>query len=71
MPTSILGADVQAELDKARTPGFKSVQVGNEVVEIPTPFPSPEDWRDTTMYFLLVDRFNNPSPGSTQKSALG
>jgi len=60
MPTSIMGADVQAELDKARVPGFKSVQVGNHVVEIPSPFPSPEDWRDTIMYFLLVDRFNNP-----------
>ena len=60
MPTSIVGADVQAELDKARTPGFKFVQVGNQVIEIPSPFPSPEDWRDTIMYFLLVDRFNNP-----------
>ena len=60
MPTSIMGADIQAELDKARVPGLKSVQVGNRVVEIPSPFPSPEDWRDTIMYFLLVDRFNNP-----------
>ena len=23
-------------------------------------FPSPEDWRDQVIYFLLVDRFNNP-----------
>jgi len=23
-------------------------------------FPSPEDWRDQIIYFLLVDRFNNP-----------
>lgn len=23
-------------------------------------FPSPEDWRDKWIYFLLVDRFNNP-----------
>jgi glycosidase len=60
MPTSIMGADVQAELDKARVPGFKSVKIGNQIVDIPSPFPSPEDWRDTIMYFLLVDRFNNP-----------
>jgi hypothetical protein len=26
---------------------------------VPTPFPSPEDWRDVWIYFLLVDRFNN------------
>ena len=60
MPTSIMGAEVQAELDKARVPGLKSVQVGNTIVEIPSQFPSPVDWRDTIMYFLLVDRFNNP-----------
>lgn len=60
MPTSIWGTDVQAVLDQARVAGLKSVQMGNQTVEIATPFPSPEDWRDTIMYFLLVDRFNNP-----------
>jgi glycosidase len=24
------------------------------------PFPSPADWRDQVIYFLMVDRFNNP-----------
>ncbi len=28
---------------------------------ISCPFPSPVDWRDHWIYFLLVDRFNNPS----------
>src|SRR5215472_985695 len=60
MQTSIWRADIQAVFDQARVPGFKTVQVGNQAVEIPTPFPSPEDWRDTVIYFLLVDRFNNP-----------
>jgi glycosidase len=60
MQTSIWGTDVQAVLDNARVPGFKWVQVGSQLVEISVPFPSPEDWRDTLMYFLLVDRFNNP-----------
>jgi glycosidase len=27
---------------------------------IPYPFSSPQDWRDHWIYFLLVDRFNNP-----------
>jgi glycosidase len=27
---------------------------------IPYPFPSPADWRDLWIYFLLVDRFDNP-----------
>lgn len=27
---------------------------------IPYPFPSPADWRDHWIYFILVDRFNNP-----------
>lgn len=26
-----------------------------------TLFPSPDDWRDHWIYFLLIDRFNNPS----------
>lgn len=27
----------------------------------PPPFPSPADWRDLWIYFLLVDRFDNPA----------
>lgn len=31
------------------------------------PYPSPEDWRDVPIYFLMADRFNNPAhePAST------
>ena len=28
-------------------------------VTVPTPFPSPEDWRVQWIYFLMVDRFSN------------
>lgn len=41
--------------------GHRSVRLGNDSVEIPVPFPSPADWRDHWIYFLLVDRFHNPA----------
>jgi len=50
MPTSLFGADFQAVLDQTRR---QSGKAGG-------PFPSPEDWRDQIIYFLMVDRFNNP-----------
>jgi glycosidase len=51
MPTSLFAPDFQAVLDRARqTSGQAS-----------GPFPSPQDWRDLPIYFLMVDRFNNPS----------
>jgi glycosidase len=47
MPTSILDREVQEAFDHARdTPGPL--------------FPSPEDWRDQLIYFLMLDRFNRP-----------
>jgi glycosidase len=60
MPTSIWSDEIQAVFAQARSPRTKRVQIGGKTVEIPTPFPSPEDWRDKWIYFLLVDRFNNP-----------
>jgi glycosidase len=60
MPTSIMSPDVQAVFDQAQSPQAKRVAVGDETVEILTPFPSPADWRDQWIYFLLVDRFDNP-----------
>jgi glycosidase len=51
MPTSLFDSDFQAVLDQAKR---RSGQVSG-------PFPSPEDWRDVPIYFLMVDRFNNPN----------
>jgi glycosidase len=51
MPSSLFAADFQTILDEAKA---RSGQIGG-------PFPSPADWRDLPIYFLLVDRFNNPS----------
>jgi hypothetical protein len=53
MPSSLSAADFQAVLDRAeQTAGRPG-----------GPFPSPEDWRDLPIYFLMVDRFNNPTAG--------
>ena len=51
MPTSLFAADFQAILDQAVNPPDSGA----------VPFPSPEDWRDRWIYFLMLDRFNNPS----------
>ncbi len=60
MPTSIASPEVEAVFERARSPRLRRVTVGDRTVEIPTPFPSPEDSRDQWIYFLLIDRFNNP-----------
>ena len=53
MPSSLSADDFQAVLDRAeQTAGRPG-----------GPFPSPEDWRDLPIYFLVVDRFNNPTAG--------
>jgi glycosidase len=60
MPTSIKGPDVQKVFDQAQLPSTKRISLPDKTVEIHVPFPSPEDWRDQWIYFLMVDRFNNP-----------
>ncbi|MCC5603273.1 alpha-amylase family glycosyl hydrolase [Nostoc favosum] len=52
--------------NKALNNATKSVQIGDEVKEILSPFPSPSDWRDIWIYFIMVDRFNNPSDAPTK-----
>jgi glycosidase len=53
MPTSLYSPDFQAVLDAATAaPQPPAAQPA---------FPSPADWRDQWIYFLMVDRFNNTS----------
>lgn len=60
MPTSVSSAAVRTVLANAAIPQRRNVTIGDQVVAINTPFPSPPDWRDVWIYFLLIDRFNNP-----------
>src|SRR5262249_23668589 len=50
-------ADARDSAEKEKT---RNVTVNGEVKQIRYPFPSPTDWRDCWMYFLMVDRFANP-----------
>lgn len=50
MFTSLFSPEVQAVLDNAEESAGQGAG----------PFPSPADWRDQVIYFLMVDRFNNP-----------
>jgi len=60
---SLDSPEVRDALDRAARPGEKTVRLGERAVTIPTPFPSPADWRDHWVYFLLIDRFDNPAAG--------
>lgn len=63
MPARLFGTAVEQVLADARRHAHEGrrveVPVGDTTVRIPRPFPSPADWRDTWIYFLLIDRFNN------------
>ena len=60
MASSLLDDDVRQAFAAARVPRVTTVEVGGEPREVPSPFHSPADWRDLSIYFLLVDRFSNP-----------
>jgi len=60
MPNSVYGPEVQNALDAARAAAPRLVVLDGRKVQISCPFASPEDWRDCWIYFVLVDRFNNP-----------
>lgn len=58
---------VQSTFDRVSKRTTRVVKVGTENRTIVTPFPSPQDWRDVWIYFLMLDRFNradDESPAS-------
>ena len=59
MSSSIVSQSVRDAFKEAETPHGKRVVVGTKAINITTPYPSPEDWRDHWIYFLMIDRFNN------------
>jgi glycosidase len=60
MPASLIDPAIGDAFAASRTPTVVQVDVNGQPKDVPTPFPSPADWRDVSIYFLLVDRFNNP-----------
>jgi glycosidase len=65
MPTTIASPDVLDAIKAAQTaasrPETKRILVEGRPVDIARPFPSPSDWRDCWIYFLMIDRFANPN----------
>lgn len=60
MVTSIWDREIEETIAKARRPRARRIRVDGKARTIVTPYPSPEDWRDVVIYFLMIDRFNNP-----------
>src|SRR5271166_5989537 len=62
-PTSIFSPEISQTFadarDAAAKKATKNVTVNGRVVPVRSPFPSPTDWRDCWMYFLMLDRFAN------------
>ena len=57
---SINSPEFQDILREASLKRMEKVRLRGKNVAVPAPFPSPEDWRDLWIYFLMIDRFNNP-----------
>ncbi len=70
MPSEAFSAEVQQVLDAylraAQNKQSLNVTVDGTPTPVPYPFPSPADWRDCWIYFLMVDRFNNPDAAPNQ-----
>jgi Alpha amylase, catalytic domain len=64
MPIAILEVDasIAATQKQAVEHSTKTISAEGNPVTIASPFPSPTDWRDIWIYFLMIDRFNSAKP---------
>ncbi|MGH8174864.1 MAG: alpha-amylase family glycosyl hydrolase [Steroidobacter sp.] len=65
MPSHIFEPAVTQTIRDAQTAAglktTKTISVDGRPRTVRSPLPSPGDWRDHWIYFVLIDRFNNPS----------
>jgi glycosidase len=65
MTNMVFGPEVAEDLSRAqetvRQPVTRTITVDATRRHVRRPFPSPVDWRDCWVYFLVIDRFNNPN----------
>jgi glycosidase len=61
--TEIFAEEITRTLAQARADAgaekIKIINLNGSPVSVRSPFPSPTDWRDCWMYFLMLDRFAN------------
>lgn len=55
---SVNSEEFRAIINESKKTKTRQVRVDGEYIEIKKPFPSPQDWRDNWIYFLMIDRFN-------------
>ena len=62
MPSSLFEKEVRDVLTAATHPSEIRVRLPgqDESKSVTRPFTSPVDWRDQWIYFIMLDRFNNP-----------
>ena len=51
---------IRAAREAAGSNATRAVRVSGGDRTVPYPYPSPGDWREHWIYFLMLDRFNNP-----------
>ena len=65
MPTNLNSTDlldtIKSAMMAASRRETRTVMVDGQSVQVPFPFSSPADWRECWIYFLMLDRFANPS----------